>query len=184
MKAKATLFWVALLSVVGVSLTIVAESQSDLVQGSTEPVSPSVVATWTTVPGRQAIDLLVLWRGRPGWMTKKPQQQSGGGNRWSFSSAATYGDVNINVTFDRTSRKGTINGIAVDLKRDTIVLVDNVDTRVAVVRTLPLVADLEDGLIASALRASPAAVAFTNCDLKSEAVSRSAVFTKLCSRLQ
>jgi hypothetical protein len=63
MNARSTLLWVALWSVIGASLTISAESQGNLIQGSTEPVSPSVVATWTTAPGRQAIDLLVLWRG-------------------------------------------------------------------------------------------------------------------------
>lgn len=152
-------------------------------RSSSEVVSPSVVATWTTVPGRPTIDLIVLWRGQPGWQRATPRRQSSGDGANQFVSSVEYGPVSLTVTFDRASRKALINTIEVDLRDDRIILVDDVDSRLKVVGTLPLAADLTGDFIASAIRQSAPAVQFLQCDLNSPAVANSPVFTRLCARV-
>ena len=156
-----------------------------VVQGATEPVSPSVVATWTTVPGQQVVDVLVLWRGEPGWFNASPRRQSSADGANEFTSTSVFGSLSLNVRFDRVSRRGKINNaLDFDLREQQIVLVDHVDTQPVLAGTLPLSGEIKDGLIASGIRQSDAAVKFLQCDMNSPAIANSPMWTKVCGRLK
>lgn len=97
-------------------------------------------------------------------------------------SSMVLGEISVAITFDRSTRTGKVSGFDVDLGTDRIVLVDDVDTQPRLVGTLPLMAELQNGLIASAIRTSDAAVRFVKCDLESPDVAASAMYSRLCTR--
>jgi hypothetical protein len=110
---------------------------------SSLPVSPSVMATVMTrvaQDGKGELELLVLWRGRPGWM-----RSGGGDSSWASGSGGggsmgggampatrsawlTQGGVRLEVRFEPQSRKLWIQDRDVALNDDNAVLVDEVDS--------------------------------------------------------
>jgi hypothetical protein len=131
------------------------------------------------------VDLLVLWRGEAGWYNASPRRQSSGDGANQFTSTSVFGSLSVNVRFDRVSRRGQINNaLDFDLGEHRVVLVDHVDTRPVLAGTLPLSGEMQDGLIASAIRPSDAAVKFLQCDMNSPAIANSPMWTKVCGRLR
>lgn len=118
--------------------------------GGTAPVSPSVMATDMCVvdpAGRGTLELLILWRGSPGWFRKSAGSASGGGQGGSVgggpspmlrSEWISQGGVNLTVRFDPASRKVWIQDKELALDDANVVLVDGVDSPEGphVVRTL------------------------------------------------
>jgi hypothetical protein len=114
------------------------------------PVSPSVMATVMGVmnqDGRGEIELLVLWRGTPGWVLRNSGggSSSGGGGTMGAapgeitrSAWISRGGVNLHVRFEPKSRKLWIQDREVALNDDNVVLVDDVDSVIGaqVARTL------------------------------------------------
>lgn len=110
---------------------------------SSLPVSPSVMATVMTrvaQDGKGELELLVLWRGRPGWMRSGGGDSSGasgsggGGSMGSNAMPATrsawltQGGVRLEVRFEPQSRKLWIQDREVALNDGNAVLVDDVDS--------------------------------------------------------
>lgn len=105
------------------------------------PVSPSVMATMMTVggePGKGELDLLVLWRGSPGWFWRADGRggqgsSSGGGGMLGRSGSEvrtewlSHGGVNLNLRFEPASRRLWILDQPVTLDDANVVLVDGVD---------------------------------------------------------
>ena len=105
------------------------------------PVSPSVMATVMTAgnePGKGELELLVLWRGSPGWFWRA--DGSGGGGSSSGSGGMlgrtgsevrtewlSQGGVNLNLRFEPGSRRLWILDQPVTLNDANVVLVDGVD---------------------------------------------------------
>jgi hypothetical protein len=118
--------------------------------GGTAPVSPSVMATDMCVvdaAGRGTLELLVLWRGSPGWVLKGDGGGSGGGAGRSMgggqspvvrSAWVSQGGVSLSVRFDPAARKVWIQDKELVLDDANVVLVDGVDSPAGpyVVRTL------------------------------------------------
>ena len=131
-----------------VMLTQVAPAGST---STSVPVSPSVMATVMGVinqDGRGEIELLVLWRGTPGWVLRNSGGGSSSGGGGSTMGATpgestrsewmSRGGVNLHLRFEPKSRKLWIQDREVALNDDNVVLVDNVDsvTGAQVARTL------------------------------------------------
>ena len=105
----------------------------------TGPVSPSVLATSMTVmsaPGRGTLELLVLWRGAPGWFMRTGGQggsgssSSGGGLEGGLQvrvESISQGGVSLNLRFEPKSRRLWILDREVALNDGNVVLVDGVD---------------------------------------------------------
>jgi hypothetical protein len=99
-------------------------------------VSPSVLAsyaTWRDASGSVNVDILILWRGSPGWMLRRTgsASSSGGGtpDRAGIVRFSSYqGGLHLTATYDRTSRNLDVLGDRVDLKGANVVLVDRVDS--------------------------------------------------------
>ncbi len=154
--------------------------------GATSVISPVVVAQWFTnrKTGVEELELLVLWRGAPGWFLQP------GGAGGSFSGTGTqnytwikYGSVSLSLDFDAAKRIVTIQGKELVLAGNNVLFVDDVDTpsgprvagAIAVSRSMPG----SSGQIAPVLRSSPRIMSYLQCEAGHESVSR-ALLDTLC----
>src|SRR5262245_15430143 len=106
--------------------------------GGTGPVSPSVLATqmcMVDAAGNGTLQLLVLWRGRPGWFSKSGGGASGSGGGGAMpggpgpmirSEWISQGGVSLSVRFDSVGRKAWIQDREIALDDANVVLVDGV----------------------------------------------------------
>jgi hypothetical protein len=98
---------------------------------ATQPASSVALVSWVTRyshDGMHALELLVVWRGEPGWFLRSgPRSSSAGGSGSSFHSTSQFGDVALRLDFDSATHVAEIQGQRVDLGDSNVVLVDNVD---------------------------------------------------------
>ncbi len=127
-----------------------ASCQSDI-------VSSTVVSTFCghRQGDNEIVDLLVLWRGKPGWFQRNGSGRSGGAGSRSFGAGTNgvvshsqyYGEVTIAFRADFDSRSATIGQSTIRLDHINTIVVDDVDRdwRITNTRltdpTLPLVGD-------------------------------------------
>jgi hypothetical protein len=87
--------------------------------------------------GNGTLELLILWRGSPGWFRKGGGGASGGGQGGTMSGGASpmirsewvsEGGVNLTVRFDPGARKAWIQDKEIALGRANVILVDGVDS--------------------------------------------------------
>jgi hypothetical protein len=101
-------------------------------------VSPSVVATFCghAAGGDEILDLLILWRGGPGWFYRNGNAGVGGGGfsmddggwtRGRVSQHRDYGDVTIGFEADFDAETVTIDGVVLPIDRFNTIVVDAVD---------------------------------------------------------
>jgi hypothetical protein len=100
-------------------------------------VSSTVVATFCghRQGANEMLDLLMVWRGAPGWFHNRPFGSVGGGGFNWFGAGTkghvgmhqTYGNVTINFEVDFDANNLTIGDRTVALGRMNTILVDNVD---------------------------------------------------------
>jgi hypothetical protein len=154
--------------------------------GGTSPVSPSVLASYMCVidaAGNGTLELLVLWRGTPGWFRKSAGGTSGGGGGGSAGSVMggggpapmirsewiSQGGVNLSVRLDPSTRKAWIQDNEITLETANVILVDGVDSPAGpqVVRTLRIDPEYETAVSAQTfIRRSPELVEFLQCDIR------------------
>jgi len=127
-----------------------ASCQSDI-------VSSTVVATFCghRQGDNEIVDLLILWRGKPGWFQRNGAGGSGGGGSRRFgagtngvvSQSEYYGAVTIAFRADFDSGSATIGQSTIKLDRINTIVVDDVDRDWRITNTrwtgpaLPLVGD-------------------------------------------
>jgi hypothetical protein len=149
-------------------------------------VSPVVVATvmaTRAADGAETLDLLVLWRGSPGWFFRDGGTGSSGGGTgtWVYATAR-YGDLQLQLSLDTAARIAIVQGTRVELKDANIVLVDGADTRAVVVGMLradPLLADAPR--IEPVLRSSARLLEFLRCDVRLDDPGRDAAVQRMCA---
>ncbi len=95
-------------------------------------VSPDVVATWSFgagSAGHDALRLLVLWRGTPGWMVRAGSfgTSSPSVNQVEFTQHIWVGSHVFSVASDSRLPQALIDGHEVDLHRSNVFFVDRVD---------------------------------------------------------
>ncbi len=154
---------------------------------SSLPVSPSVMATIMCrieQDGRGELELLLLWRGRPGWMrsgdgnTGGASASGGGGSLGSGRGAPltrtawfSQGGVSFQIRFEPQAGRLWIQDREVALNGGNAVLVDDVDSANGpqVVRTLRVdpafVPSRAPTLPQEFIRRSPELVEFLRCDV-------------------
>ncbi|HZR26396.1 MAG TPA: hypothetical protein VFA59_22560, partial [Vicinamibacterales bacterium] len=92
-------------------------------------VSPVAVSTYCghRDNGDEILDLLVLWRGAPGWFAKGGSAGGGGGTSGgSVFQYSQFGDVSVGVDIDRAANRVKIGQELVPLDAVNVVLVDDV----------------------------------------------------------
>jgi hypothetical protein len=117
-------------------LTTTGSPQGQAVGFSERIASPTVVATYGTHDGGDGtsiLDLLVLWRGSPGWFTQGNGNSGGGGAHggfgyWYSYRWATYGNITLMVEYDSARNTAKIRGREISLRDTNVVLMDGVDT--------------------------------------------------------
>jgi hypothetical protein len=127
-----------------------ASCQSDI-------VSSTVVSTFCghRQGDNEIVDLLVLWRGKPGWFQRNGTGRSGGAGSRSFGAGTSgvvshsqyYGEVTIAFRADFDIGSATIGQSTIKLDHLNTIVVDDVDSvwRITNTRltdpTLPIVGD-------------------------------------------
>ena len=82
----------------------------------------------------QHLDLLVLWRGRPGWHTKGAGHGAGGGGGSSTRGVrreyqqATYAGISLQIDIDDNANTATILDHTIALASTNVVFVDDADS--------------------------------------------------------
>jgi hypothetical protein len=154
---------------------------------STQPVSPSSLATVMTsrdVQDERTLDLLVLWRGTPGWFFVTHQSESGGGRAGLSSVSLRYGAVSLDL--EKEGRVVRIQGAPVELGDANVILADRVDTDgpviVEVLRVDPSFPGT-DPRVYPILRRSEQIVSFIRCDEKLPDPKKQAVFDHICAQI-
>ena len=88
------------------------------IQGGDQVVSPVAMATWVArvgSDGTRVLQMLVLWRGSPGWFARgSGSGASGGGDGRRYRSTIRRGEVQLQVEFDSQTQLATIQGKQVD----------------------------------------------------------------------
>jgi len=111
--------------------------------GSNRTLSPTTVAYWQqheNGDGTGTLDLLVLWRGTPGWFFRGGSSSGGGGihggfAQWQGTHSMTYGDVTLTMeftsqskNFDPASTVVTILDRKIQLRDTNVILIDGADS--------------------------------------------------------
>jgi len=164
--------------------------ESARVAGSrpTQIMSPVVMASWITEQssdGVERLQLLVLWRGTPGWfLPDGPSGVSSGGSGGRYQTTITEGDLKLTLDYDSSRRIAMVQGKTIDLARNNVVFVDKVDSptgpqvvgTMAVERTMPGSA----GQIGLVLRTSSEIMAFLQCEATTTDARKRPMLERLC----
>jgi hypothetical protein len=155
-------------------------------------LSPAVVGgmfTHREASGSESLDLLVLWRGSPGWHlrgTDHGGSAGGGGMSGRRGMTIRYGTLSLYAAFEPATRHCQIEDKDVPLGDDNVVLVDDVDgaSGLRVVKTMRIDPALpEPGRMELAIRRSPELVAFLRCDVKLPDARQQALMDVICGQV-
>ena len=105
---------------------------------STMATSAAVMTTYAIRqrPSGEVLELLILWRGTPGWFTRgRSASSSGGLSGDNWRHRFSQGGLEFEAALDFKTRTASVQGQLVKLGKANVVLVDDVDsprgTRVA-----------------------------------------------------
>jgi len=122
-------------SLVMAAISLFAQSES--IGCGSNIVSSTVVATYCghRTGGDEMLDLMILWRGAPGWFDRRAgssgggggSSQAGAGSRGRVYQFRSYGDVTISFDADFDAHSVKIGEVVTALDGINTVLVDDVD---------------------------------------------------------
>lgn len=149
-----------------------AQRARSQIGGGMDTISPSVIENLFAheePDGSWRLDLLVLWRGDPGWFL------AGGANGMSSSDRSDgssvlhnrHADVDFDITFDPAAGLATLAGTTIRLDETNVVLVDGMPSAMKIVATRRVnnrIARPPIGLQA-VFRASPELDDFLRCNV-------------------
>jgi hypothetical protein len=165
--------WLALGLVLIVATQMAGQARLESGQGA---VSSGVIGWWMTHPedaGTSALDLLILWRGTPGWLFRAGGIGANASGRQGFGSntgtqTVWAGDRALTWTFDLTEKTLTILDQSFSLADVNVVLVDGADSPQGsrIVRALRIDPRYpgEPMHFELAVRRSPELLEFLQCD--------------------
>jgi hypothetical protein len=157
------------------ALAAAARQPRESVSCQSNIVSSTVVATFCghRQADEEVLDLLILWRGTPGWFQRGPGGGGGGsrtfgaGTNGEVSQYQTYGDVRIAFAANFDTKVVTIGRSTVQLAHINTVMIDDVDGNWRSPATqwteprLPLAGDWNVVLV----RRSSALLRYLRCDV-------------------
>ncbi len=162
----------SLVAAAACSLLVVPSAQMQRTAwGETNTISPSVIENafaHREPSGSWRLDLLVLWRGAPGWFLA-------GGANGTTSSGGTgrpvvvhnrHADVDFDIIFDRGAGIARVAGTAIRLDEANVVLVDGMPKQQKIVGTRLVTSPIDEPPIGlqAIFRASPELDAFLRCN--------------------
>jgi len=181
-----------------------AESpQAESVEGSSGSrlVSPSVVATWIVrkeAHGTSQLELLVLWRGTPGWFMRAGTEESSNGDSIQSTEddrgggtvveQLSYGGLRLELEFDRGKRTARVQNHDVGLESANVILVDEVDAvdgpQIAGSLHVDPSLTSEPAEVEAIVRRSPEIYEFLRCDASVPDANTQEVIETLCARMK
>jgi len=193
---KSALCVIALACMLASSASAYAQSEPSV--GNNRVISPTVVAfsMERETGGARQLDLLVLWRGSPGWFMRGASS-SGGGNghggfgQWRIQHWMSYGDIMLTVDlisnskdFPRDTTVATILGRQIPLGH--AVLVDGADTDHPVITATRFFdpSIMGDDVMAAAVRSSSELFEFLRCDAALPNQDMQAMIRSICDRMR
>jgi hypothetical protein len=164
-------------------------------------VSPTVVATWIVRREPQSsaeLELLVLWRGSPGWFMRADSTESSGGvssgvtggqnDRGIVFEQLSFGGIRLDLEFDRSARAARVQDQEVSVESVNVILVDEVDgaTGPQIASSLwvdPLFAN-EPSEVEVIIRRNPELYSFLRCDAKLPDANAQQMVESVCARMK
>jgi hypothetical protein len=168
-----------------------AQSGAASTSSGTGVVSPAVVATWLShqeTSDVAALDLLVLWRGTPGWFMKGSSKGVTGSGTGAVSvQHIRYGGLDLTLEFDRETRIARIQGRGIPLQDANVILVDQVDSPeglqiIGARQVDPQFGKLPED-IGPILRRSAELVSYLRCDVRLPDAEVQEMMDLLCARI-
>jgi hypothetical protein len=175
-----------------VAAQVAGQGQRESGQGA---VSSSVIGWWMAHPegaGTSALDLLILWRGTPGWLLRGGGMGGSASGRQGFASnmgtqTMWAGSRALTWTFDLTAKTVTILDQSFSLAAVNVVLVDDADSPQGsrVVRALRIDPTYPGSALhfELALRRSPELLEFLQCDVPLSDAREQAMNALICARV-
>lgn len=155
--------------------------------GGNTMISPTVFASWITQRvgnDPEQLQLLVLWRGAPGWYFVPGGRIGGSSTASGTHSTIEYGNVRLTLDYGAGDAV-TINGREVHLGTDNVIYVDEVDapTGGRVLRTSRIPSPMPGSAaqIGLAIRDVPDLVAYLQCDARASDPQRQMMIEKLAA---
>ena len=99
--------------------------------GGTTPTSAAVMTTFVTrvTPSGDALELIILWRGTPGWFTGgRLSSSSGGTSKDGWRNRFSQGGLEFEAALDFKTRIANVQGQIIKLGGANVILVDGVDS--------------------------------------------------------
>jgi hypothetical protein len=93
--------------------------------------SAAVMTTYATrrLPSGEALELVILWRGTPGWFTRgRASSSSGGVTKDGWRHRFSQGGLEFEAALDFKTRNASIQGEIIKLGGANVILVDSVDS--------------------------------------------------------
>jgi len=168
--------------------------------GSNRVLSPTTVAYWQqhdNGDGTGSLDLLVLWRGAPGWFFSGGSSSGGGLHggfgQWQNTHWMNYGDVTLQLDFtsqsqdfDPASTVVTILDRQISLRDTNIVLIDDADSgtpRIVGTRFVEPRFAGRDG-VAAIMKRTPELFEFLRCDVTLPDAKQKAMMALICEQMR
>jgi hypothetical protein len=183
--------WLTIGVVLIVAARIAGQAQRESGEGA---MSSGVIGSWMTHAedaGTSALDLLILWRGTPGWLFRSDGRGGSVSGHQGFGSntgtqTVWAGGRALSWTFDLTAKTITILGQSFSLAQVNVVLVDDADSPQGsrVVRALRIDPTYQGDALhfELAVRRSPELLEFLQCDAQLSDARQQALTAVICAR--
>ena len=116
------------------TITLAADQRRESSACQTDIVSATVVSTYCGhhEKGNEVLDLVVLWRGKPGWFVGVGRGTGGSrtfapGMGGTVSARETYGDVILEFAADFDRRMAKLGSFEIDLSKINTVAIDDIE---------------------------------------------------------
>ena len=169
--------------------------------GSNRVLSPTTVAYWQqhdNGDGTGSLDLLVLWRGSPGWFfrgagTAGGGDAHGGFGQWQATHWMTYGDLTLTLDLKSTSKDFdpattfvTILDREIALHDTNVVLIDAADSGSPMIVGTRYVDPRFSGAdaVAAIVKRTPELFEFLRCDVTLPDANQQAMMALICGQMR
>jgi hypothetical protein len=169
--------------------------------GSNRVLSPTTVAYWQqhdNGDGTGSLDLLVLWRGSPGWFFRSGGTSGGGGahggfGQWQATHWMTYGDVTLTLDLKSTSKDFnpattvvTILDREIALRDTNVVLIDAADSGTPMIIGARYVDPRFSGTdaVAAIVKRTAELFEFLQCDVTLPDANQQAMMALVCGQMR
>jgi len=162
---------------------------------SSRVVSPTVVATYRAHEngdGTTILDLVVLWRGSPGWFMRVNGSSSGSGLYGGFGQTysyqwAAYGGITLMVEYDSARSTAKIRDREISLTNANVALIDGVDsdkpTFLGTQWIDPSLSGTGDP-VPTIMKRSPELFDFLRCDLTRPDQAQQMILALICDQMR